>query len=282
MLMKPEWLRQKMTNESVLEDMEAMLTSLSLHTVCEGANCPNIGRCFEKKTATFMIMGNICTRGCRFCAVGKGSPTVLDPMEPYNVAIAVKKLELKHVVITSVTRDDLDDGGAQHYVETVKETRKINPDTTIELLIPDLNGNWDDLKKIVNSRPDIINHNMETVPSLYGTIRPQAIYHRSIKLLRQVKNFDRSIYTKSGLMLGLGESDLELDGVMDDLVGIDCDILTMGQYLRPSPKHVEIQEYISPEKFDYLKEIALNKGFEFVAQAHLSEVHIKLLRLWIN
>lgn len=265
MTSKPEWLKQKAPNQKALEEMEKMLQTLSLHTVCESANCPNIGKCFEKKTATFMIMGNTCTRGCRFCAVKKATPKPLDQEEPLHVAMASKQLGLKHIVITSVTRDDLEDGGAQHFAKTVKEIRRLNPDSTIELLIPDLKGNWDALKEIIESKPDIINHNVETVSSLYDAVRPQAIYERSMELLRQVKIIDNKIYTKSGLMLGLGETDEEVIEVMKGLLDVECDILTLGQYLRPSEEHVPIYEYITPKKFDELKNIAIEKGFKYVA-----------------
>lgn len=265
MLSRPEWLKQRVPNQETLKKMEKMLRGLSLNTVCEGANCPNMGKCFENKTATFMIMGSICTRGCKFCAVEGGEPKILDPEEPFHVAEASKQLGLKHIVVTSVTRDDLQDGGAEHFAKTVTEIRKLNPNSTIELLIPDLMGNWDALKIIVESGPDIINHNVETIPSLYKKVRPQAIYKRSLELLKQVKIFDSNIFTKSGLMLGLGESDEEVIGVMKDLVDIDCDILTLGQYLRPSTKHVSIHKYIHPDKFEELKNIALGKGFKYVA-----------------
>ncbi|GAA0182084.1 lipoyl synthase [Clostridium sediminicola] len=264
---RPEWLKQKSPNAKVLQEMENIFKDLSLHTVCKSANCPNRGKCFENKTATFMILGNICTRGCRFCAVDKGCAMPLDVEEPYHVAQACKTLGLKHIVVTSVTRDDLKDGGAQHFAETVKEIRKLNPATTIELLIPDLKGNWNALKKIVEAKPDIINHNIETTPVLYSEVRPNAVYERSVELLRQVKIMDSKIYTKSGMMLGLGEVYEDVIGVMDDLIEINCDIITLGQYLRPSKEHIPIKEFVSPEKFQEFKNIALEKGFKFVASA---------------
>lgn len=262
---KPEWLKMRAPKMEVLDKMDSMLKNLSLNTVCESANCPNIGKCFENKTATFMIMGEVCTRNCRFCAVKKGIPNILDEEEPTNVAIASKKLGLKHIVITSVTRDDLEDGGAEHFVKTVEELRKMNPGSTIELLIPDLKGNWQALKEIVKSKPDIINHNIETVPLLYSKVRPKAVYKRSIELLRQVKNMDKNIYTKCGIMVGLGETMEEVLNVMDDLINIGCDILTLGQYLRPSQQHLPVKEYVTVEKFEEYKSIALKKGFKFVA-----------------
>ncbi|AJA48033.1 lipoyl synthase [Clostridium pasteurianum DSM 525 = ATCC 6013] len=262
---RPEWLKVKAPEMQVLEEMESMLKKLSLHTVCESANCPNIGKCFKNKTATFMVMGDVCTRNCRFCAVRKGLPRDLDSEEPVNVAIASKKLGLKHVVITSVTRDDLGDGGADHFVKIVNALRKLNPNSTIELLIPDLKGNWQALRKIVEAKPDIINHNIETIPRLYKKVRPKAVYERSIELLNQCKRMDERIYTKSGIMLGIGEKQEEVEKVMDDLISVKCDVLTLGQYLSPSQKHVPVVEYVSIEKFNDYKYTASNKGFKFVA-----------------
>lgn len=265
MTSRPEWLKKRAPQKEALESMERLLKNLSLHTVCEGADCPNIGECFANRTATFMIMGEICTRACRFCAVKKGIPTPLDPEEPMNVTRASRELGLKHVVVTSVTRDDLEDGGAVHFATTVSAIRELNPGTTIELLIPDLKGNWDALKIIVDAVPDIINHNVETVPSLYSEVRPQAVYNRSVELLGKVKEFNREVYTKSGMMLGLGEREEEVLGVMDNLLEVGCEILTLGQYLRPSPGHIPIYEYITPEKFDKYRKTALEKGFKYVA-----------------
>ncbi|MBV4437124.1 lipoyl synthase [Clostridium tyrobutyricum] len=262
---RPEWLKMKAPDSDVLDKMERMFQNLSLHTVCESAICPNIGKCFKSGTATFMIMGGTCTRNCRFCAVTKGIPSALDENEPENVALASKKLGLRHIVVTSVTRDDLEDGGAEHFVKTVKQLRKYNPNSTVELLIPDLKGNWSALKKIVKCKPDIINHNIETVSSLYSKVRPMAVYKRSIELLHQVKSMDNSIYTKCGIMVGLGESEEQVVEVMDDLIKVNCDILTVGQYLRPSKRHLPVKEYITPEIFKKYKTIALKKGFKFAA-----------------
>ncbi|EDK34285.1 lipoyl synthase [Clostridium kluyveri] len=264
---RPEWLKMKVPDEKVLTKMENMVRNLSLHTVCESAVCPNIGKCFKSSTATFMVLGNTCTRNCRFCAVNKGHPEPLNIEEPKNVAIASKKLGLKHTVITSVTRDDLEDGGADHFVEIIKRMRKENPQSTIELLIPDLRGNWKSLKKIIDAKPDILNHNVETVEILYGKVRPTAVYSRSIELLRQVKIFDKGVYTKSGIMVGLGETEEQVMKVMDDLLEVGCDIMTIGQYLRPSKSHIPVYEYISPEQFEKYKQIAIEKGFKFVASA---------------
>lgn len=265
MISRPEWLKQKAPDQVVFEEMGRLLESLSLNTVCESAHCPNIGKCFESKTATFMIMGDVCTRGCRFCAVTKGTASPLDCEEPLNVATACMRLGLKHVVITSVTRDDLEDGGAEHFARTVHAIRLLNTDSTVELLIPDLLGNWKALAEIIDARPDIINHNIETVPELYEKVRPQAIYNRSLELLRRVKEIDGRIYSKSGLMLGLGETDEQIIRVMGDLRAAGCDILTMGQYLRPSEEHIRVHEYVTPAKFEELRDIALAMGFRYVA-----------------
>ncbi|SET07730.1 lipoic acid synthetase [Natronincola peptidivorans] len=262
---RPPWLRKKAPNQESLNAMEKMLKSLSLHTVCEGADCPNIGECFENQTATFMILGKTCTRNCRFCAVSKESPEKLDEKEPQNVAIAVEKLGLKHVVITSVTRDDLLDGGAGHFAKTINEIKNLNKGITIEVLIPDFAGNLQALKEIIKAKPEIINHNLETVPSLYQQVRPQADYQRSLSILKAVKDIDGSIVIKTGIMLGLGEKEEEIIRVMEDLIKINCDILTLGQYLQPTKEHIEVVEYIPPEKFDDYKERALNMGFKYVA-----------------
>ncbi len=263
----PSWLTQRAPDPSILVEMKALLDGLSLHTVCEAAHCPNQGECFSKGTATFLIMGDICTRNCRFCAVGKGTPLPLDPDEPLNVARAVKRLKLRHIVITSVTRDDLPDGGAAHFSRTVNAIRQSNPETTIEVLIPDFQGSLDSLRIVVESTPQIINHNLETVPRLYPEVRPKADYHRSLNILRMVKSMDRRIATKSGLMLGLGEHYDEVVAVMEHLREADCDILTLGQYLCPSPEHRGVSEYISPERFNEYKAIAQQLGFKAVASA---------------
>lgn len=262
---RPSWLIKKAPNQKSLHAMEDMLKGLSLHTVCEGADCPNIGECFENKTATFMILGKQCTRNCRFCAVSKDAPKALDLDEPVNVAKAVKELGLKHVVITSVTRDDLKDGGASHFVSTIKAIRRNSANITIEVLIPDFNGNNDALLEVIVSEPEIINHNLETVPSLYKVVRPEGNYKRSVKVLETVKKNNLKIITKTGLMLGLGESEDEVVLVMKDLLQVNCDILTLGQYLQPTKHHIEIAEYISPEKFQHYKEIAMDMGFKYVA-----------------
>lgn len=262
---KPEWLTTRITNMEQIEETTRLLKELSLHTVCDSAECPNMGECFGKKTATFMILGNTCTRGCRFCAVNKGLADPLDLDEPVRVGIACKEMGLKHVVVTSVTRDDLPDGGAEHFARTVYEIRKMNPNSTVELLIPDLNNNYDALKVIVQAKPDILNHNVETIPHLYKDIRPQAHYIRSLGLIQKVKKWDATIYTKSGIMVGLGENDQQIYEVMDDLRRVNCDILTIGQYLQPSTDHVEMKEYVHPDKFEHYKCVAEEKGFSYVA-----------------
>ncbi len=261
---KPEWLKKKVDFKAVAE-MENMLRSLSLNTVCEGANCPNRGECFKNKTATFMILGSVCTRNCRFCDVTKGSPTPVDPDEPQNVAIASKRLGLKHIVVTSVTRDDLPDGGAEHFAKTIIALRQTLPESTIEVLIPDFRGSIDALMTVINARPEIINHNIETVPSLYPQVRPMAKYERSLELLDRVKTLTTGIFSKTGIMVGLGETKQEVLRVMDDLRAIDCDLLTIGQYLQPSKSHIEIAEYITPEQFEEYERIGLEKGFKYVA-----------------
>ncbi|HNQ71281.1 lipoyl synthase [Mesotoga prima] len=267
---KPDWLKKKLNaDRSKLSEIKVMLRSLRLHTVCEEARCPNIGECFASRTATFMILGNICTRNCRFCAVSKGIPGSPDPKEPENISHAVHLLQLRHAVITSVTRDDLNDGGASQFVDVVRELRKNCPDTTIELLIPDLNGNWKALERIVREHPDVLNHNIETVPSLYANVRPGATYERSNGLLRRVKEIDSSIITKSGIMVGLGEGEDEVKSVIDDLIGAGSRMLTIGQYLQPSHKHLPVVEYITPEQFERYRIFALERGFSFVASGPL-------------
>lgn len=261
---KPEWLKKRV-NTAALTEMEKMLRSLNLHTVCEGANCPNRGECFKNKTATFMILGNICTRNCRFCDVCKGAPTPVDPEEPENVATAADKLGLKHTVVTSVTRDDLPDGGAAHFAETIRALKKRMPSSTVEVLIPDFQGSNDALQTVIDARPEIINHNIETVPSLYNTVRPMAKYDRSLELLQRVKQLTTGIYSKTGIMVGLGETKDEVLQVMDDLIGVGCELLTIGQYLQPSKDHLPIKEYITPEQFKEYKQIGLEKGFKYIA-----------------
>jgi len=263
-LRKPEWLKKKMPSKHSLDSMQEMVRHLSLHTVCEEANCPNVGECFGNKTATFMILGESCTRSCRFCAVAKGAVLPPDPEEPMHVAEAVKKLGLKHAVITSVTRDDLADGGAGHFSSTIEAVRKYNPETTIEVLIPDFQGDETALRIVLEAKPEILNHNIETVPSLYKKVRPEADYHRSLELLRRVKEIDNTILSKTGIMVGLGETSLEMTQVMEALVEVKCDIFTIGQYLQPSSEHLAVEEYVTPEQFDAYKKEGLALGLAFV------------------
>ena len=263
----PPWLTQRAPDPSVLTDMKDLFDELSLHTVCESAHCPNQGECFSKGTATLLILGDICTRNCRFCAVEKGSPSALDPAEPQNVAQAVDRLGLRYVVITSVTRDDLPDGGAEHFAITVDAVKQSSPRTYIELLIPDFEGSTDALKRVVDSAPHVISHNIETVPRLYPEVRAKADYQRSLNLLGMIKSMNGRIMTKSGLMLGLGEHYDEVVMAMENLREVDCDILTLGQYLCPSAKHREVSEFIRPQIFEEYKALAVQMGFKAVASA---------------
>lgn len=261
---KPDWLSTKADLES-LREMKLLLSDLDLHTVCESAACPNIGKCFDKGTATFMILGDTCSRNCKFCAVKTGKPLTPDPEEPKRVADAVERLGLKHAVVTSVTRDDLDDFGANQFAETIEEIRRLNLDTTVEVLIPDFQGSLKAIKRVVDAKPDIINHNVETVPRLYKDVRSQAKYGRSLQVLRTIKSLDSEIYTKSGLMVGIGETEEEVLEVMKDLRSVRCDILTLGQYLRPSKEQLEVKEYVTPEKFQKYKKKGEEMGFIHVA-----------------
>jgi lipoyl synthase len=263
------WLRRTLPDQRVLDRMDALLEGLNLHTVCDSALCPNRGECFKKGTATFIILGNICTRNCGFCAVKKGKPLPLDPEEPYHIAQAAKHLQLKHIVVTSVTRDDLPDGGAEHFTETIIEIKKQLPKSTVEVLVPDFKGFWEALQRVIDAQPEVINHNIETVNRLYRLVRPKAIYKRSLELLRQVKIRDKNIISKSGIMVGLGEEEEEIIQAMKDLREVDGDILTIGQYLRPSPLHLRVQNYIHPDKFEEYQKIGMSLGFKYVASAPL-------------
>lgn len=264
---KPDWMRVRINDTAKFNKVNNLLKNSGLNTVCVEANCPNRLDCFSKKTATFMILGSNCTRNCQFCNVHPGIPDHIDPEEAIKVAKAIKELGLLHAVITSVTRDDLEDGGAFHYVKVIEETRKLNPETTIEVLIPDLQGNKEALKKIVDAKPDIINHNIETVPRLYSAVRPQAIYLRSLELLKNVKSLNPEIITKSGIMLGLGEQKEEVVQVLKDLLQYQCEILTIGQYLPPSSKHYPLERYITPDEFDEYKVMGEDLGFIYVASS---------------
>ncbi len=264
---KPEWLRIGRMDREKIQEVQQLLRKLNLHTVCEESMCPNIGKCFEKKTATFLIMGDICTRNCKFCDIKFGRPEPLDSHEPDHLVKAAKKLGLKHVVITSVTRDDLPDGGASHFAKITEKLREYDENIVIELLIPDLKGKEGDIRKIIESKPDIINHNIEVVPRLFRKVTPQANYERSLKLLKMVKEMDPAIYTKSGLMVGLGETKDEVIELMKDLREAECDILTVGQYLKPPSSDLEIEEFVHPSIFKEYEERAYEMGFQFVASA---------------
>ncbi len=266
---KPEWLRIKSYPAKENAFVEGILKKFSLNTVCCEAACPNRGECYGRKTATFMILGKTCTRGCTFCNVSKGMPEPVDKDEPYHVAQAVKALNLRHTVITSVTRDDLTDGGAEQFARVIEAIRKETPDVTIEVLIPDFKGDIEALSKVAAAHPDIINHNVETVPSLYAEVRPQADYLRSLAVLKAVKDIDETIYTKSGIMVGLGEKPDEVSAVFSDLRNVHCDFLTIGQYLSPSRQHHPVIEYIHPDMFLSYKNKAYEKGFLYVASGPL-------------
>lgn len=267
---KPSWIRSKITNSKEFFLTKTIVNQNNLVTVCQEANCPNITECWSKRHATFLIMGDTCTRACAFCDIITGKPKSLDPFEPYKIANAVNKLNLKHAVITSVDRDDLNDGGANHFYEVIIETRKLNPVTTIEVLTPDFLRKGDSYKKVVEASPDVFNHNIETVPSLYRQVRPGSRYFASLELLKNVKIINKNIFTKSGIMVGLGENKDEILQVMDDLRSADVDFLTIGQYLQPSEKHHPLDRYYKPEEFDELKFIAESKGFLLVSSSPLT------------
>lgn len=266
---KPEWLRVKAHSTMGYEYVREVLEKLHLNTVCDEAACPNRGECFGRKTATFMILGSVCTRGCTFCNVTKGVSQPVDEKEPEHVAQAVEALGLKHTVITSVTRDDLPDGGSGHFARVVEAVRRKSPQVTIEVLIPDFQGDSEALQKVVDAHPQIINHNVETVPALYHEVRPQADYHRSLTLIGRVKEMDASIHTKSGIMVGLGEKPEEVLEVLSDLRLMNCDFITIGQYLAPSPRHHSVVEYIHPGQFDFYRTKAYEMGFSHVASGPL-------------
>ena len=267
---KPIWIKTKLTHTQNYFKTKETIDKKKLHTVCQEANCPNISECWSKRHATFMIMGDTCTRACSFCNVKTGKPDFLDPLEPSKIALATKELNLKHIVITSVDRDDLKDGGANHFSEVIKQTRKINKKTTIEVLTPDFLRKGESYKIVVDANPDVFNHNIETVPRLYRKVRPGSRYFASVDLLKSVKKINKKIFTKSGIMLGLGETEDEVLQVMDDLLSANVDFLTIGQYLQPTVKHYPLMRYVDPEEFQQLKELALSKGFLIVASSPLT------------
>ena len=267
---KPNWIRTRILDTQNYFITKETINKKKLHTVCQEASCPNISECWNKGHATFMIMGDICTRACSFCNVKTGKPAFIDPLEPSKIALATKELNLKHVVITSVDRDDLEDGGANHFSKVILETRKMNKEATIEVLTPDFLRKGNVYKMVVNASPDVFNHNIETVPSLYRSVRPGSRYFDSVNLLKFVKEMNRTIFTKSGIMLGLGETKDEVFQVMDDLLSANVDFLTIGQYLQPSEKHYPLQRYAHPDEFQELKDLALLKGFLIVASSPLT------------
>lgn len=268
---KPDWIRVKAPGGQVFAETRQLMREKKLATVCEEAACPNIGECWSKKHATVMILGDTCTRACAFCNVKTGMPRPVDPMEPQNLADACAQMGLEHIVITSVDRDDLPDGGASQFVKVIEALRRTTPGTTIEILTPDFRNKHEQaVEAIVAARPDVYNHNLETVPRLYPTIRPGARYYASIRLLETVKRLDPSIFTKSGIMLGLGEQRLEVHQVMDDMRSADIDFLTMGQYLQPTPRHARVEEFVTPDAFKAYGAIARAKGFLQVAASPLT------------
>lgn len=281
MNLKPDWLRVKAPQVQRVGSVKDILRDLSLNTVCEEASCPNIGECFHNGTATFLIMGPACTRACPYCDIDfEKKPQALDPSEPHRLAEAVRRLNLNHVVITSVNRDDLPDGGASQFVGCIEAVRDRSPGTTIEVLIPDLCGNWDALAVILSARPEVLNHNTETVPRLYRRTRPQGEYRRSLELLQRTRDIAPWVYTKSGIMAGLGETDEEVRQVMHDLREVDCDILTIGQYLQPSQKHLGVNEFVTPQQFEAWREYGESLGFLQVVSSPLtrSSYHAEQVR----
>ncbi len=262
---KPPWLRRRMPIGPDYENVKALINKGRLHTVCQEAQCPNIWECFSKHTATFLILGDRCTRNCRFCAVSHGPVDPPDPAEPARVADAAQNMGLRYVVITSVTRDDLPDGGADFFAKTIREIRQRMPETQVEVLIPDFEGNADALQTVVKAGPDVLNHNLETVPRLYPLVRPGALYSRSLELLKRVQKFNPTLPTKSGLMLGLGETTDEIRQTFYDLLDVECSMLTLGQYLQPTQQHLPVARFVDPKEFDTWRKTALKMGFSEVA-----------------
>lgn len=264
---KPDWLKVKLPTGENYRHVRKLVDDYKLHTICESGNCPNMGECWGAGTATFMILGNVCTRSCSFCAVATGRPNEYDMDEPRRVAEAIQLMEVKHAVITSVNRDELKDKGSFVWAETIKLVKKLNPKTTIETLIPDFKAEWDLLYHVIDEKPEVVSHNMETVKRLYKKVRPQARYERSLEQIKLTK--ERGLRTKSGIMLGIGETDDEVFEIMDDLVQNGCDVLTLGQYLQPTKMHLAVEEFIHPDKFAYYKEVGLSKGIEYVESGAL-------------
>ena len=265
----PEWLKIPAPDEKSLYEMQDLIKGMTLHTVCEEALCPNVGECFKSRTATFLLMGDVCTRNCNFCAVRHGNPLPLDPDEPRHIAEACKALGLKYVVLTCVTRDDLADGGASHMALVVKEVKILNPGAKVELLTSDLGGSRDALKNLLEAPLDVLAHNVETVPSLYPAVRPQANYERSLAVIEMAKAIAPKVLTKSGIMVGLGETYEEVIEVMSDLISVGCDILTIGQYLQPSPSHLPVKEFVPPKQYQMYEQKGLELGFKYVVAGPL-------------
>ncbi|QDZ38963.1 lipoyl synthase [Euhalothece natronophila Z-M001] len=271
MVVKPDWLKVKAPQFERVGKVKSTLRELKLNTVCEEASCPNIGECFQKGTATFLIMGPACTRACPYCDIDfEKKPQAPDPLEALHLAEAVQKMGLNHVVITSVNRDDLPDQGASQFVRCIEQVRKVSPDTTIELLIPDLCGDWNALETILNAQPDVLNHNTETIPRLYRRVRPQGDYARSLQLLQKTREIAPWIYTKSGLMVGWDETEAEVKAVLDDLREVDCDIVTIGQYLQPTEKHLGVKQFVTPETFENWRKYGEAIGFLQVVSSPLT------------
>ena len=269
-LQKPDWIRVRAPQSKAYHETYDLMRKQKLNTVCEEAACPNIGECWAKKHATFMILGSVCTRACAFCNIATGRPDLLDPHEPDRVAETVANLGLEHVVITSVDRDDLDDGGADHFVRVIHKIRLNSPKTTIEILTPDFQNKPGAIERVAEAKPDVFNHNLETVPRLYQTVRPGARYFHSLSLLKKVKEVDPSIFTKSGLMVGLGEAKEEIYQVMDDLRSADVDFMTIGQYLQPTPKHHDVIRFVEPAEFETYAQMGRGKGFLMIAASPLT------------
>ncbi|MGL5194908.1 MAG: lipoyl synthase [Chroococcales cyanobacterium] len=281
MSVKPDWLRVKAPQWERVGNVKEILRDLALNTVCEEASCPNIGECFHNGTATFLIMGPACTRACPYCDIDfEKKPQALDPTEPIRLAEAVRRMRLNHVVITSVNRDDLPDGGANQFRRCIQEVRAASPGTTIEVLIPDLCGNWQALEVILQAEPEVLNHNTETVPRLYRRVRPQGNYERSLELLRRSRQLAPGLYTKSGIMLGLGETDEEIQQVLQDLRAVECDILTLGQYMQPTPKHLPVVNWVTPEQFTAWQQLGESWGFLQIVASPLtrSSYHAEQVR----
>tara|TARA_Y100000817_G_scaffold51537_1_gene37287 strand:- start:17060 stop:17941 length:882 start_codon:yes stop_codon:yes gene_type:complete len=265
----PPWIKAKMPGGPKYMELKELMRKKNLHTVCEEAHCPNIGECWERGTATFMILGEICTRACRYCAVTTGKPNELDTFEPIRVAESVKSMNLSYCVITAVNRDDLSDGGAAIFADCIKRIRETSPHCKVEVLIPDLQGNWDALKLILDQKPDVLNHNIESTREIFPLVRAKGDYDLSLELLAKSKAIDPSIVTKSGIIVGMGEDTKQLKSTMQDLREVDCDLLTIGQYLRPSQKHLKTVKYYKPDEFEDLKQVGLNLGFKHVASGPL-------------